>query len=373
MTIHALSDTQNGLEITWDDGSADTFCWLWLRDNCPTGFHPDTGERIFDLLSIPDTLTGTSDLKDGSTIAIDWSADNDGARHHSIFEENFLRAHRPGKPRIDAAAIPPNIWDRSLGAAGIPRHDASAVLSSDDALLAWMKDTVAYGLSIVTGLADDPEAGMKVARRVGFLRETNFGVTFEVINKPDPNNLAYTAHALPLHIDLTNQELPPGFQFLHAIANEAEGGGSTFADGMALCAALKNKDSEAHDILATTPLPMRFFDRETDIRGHYPVIGLNQDGSFRELRYNAHIADVPDLPCGQMQKFYLAYRKLMALTRDPTFVLETKLSAGEMVVFDNRRVMHGRAEFDPSTGYRHLRGCYVDRGEMFSRIRVLSR
>jgi gamma-butyrobetaine dioxygenase len=40
-------------------------------------------------------------------------------------------------------------------------------------------------------------------------------------------------------------------------------------------------------------------------------------------------------------------------------------------VFDNRRVMHGRDAFDSSSGMRHLRGCYVDRTEFQSRLRVL--
>jgi gamma-butyrobetaine dioxygenase len=44
-----------------------------------------------------------------------------------------------------------------------------------------------------------------------------------------------------------------------------------------------------------------------------------------------------------------------------------------MVVFDNRRVLHGRAAFDPATGHRHLQGFYVDRGEFDSRLRVLAR
>ncbi|SJM32767.1 TauD/TfdA family dioxygenase [Mesorhizobium delmotii] len=51
----------------------------------------------------------------------------------------------------------------------------------------------------------------------------------------------------------------------------------------------------------------------------------------------------------------------------------TALKAGEMAVFDNRRVLHGRQSFNPNTGLRHLRRCYVDRGEFQSRIRVLSR
>ncbi|MFO6465778.1 TauD/TfdA family dioxygenase [Jannaschia sp. KMU-145] len=40
-------------------------------------------------------------------------------------------------------------------------------------------------------------------------------------------------------------------------------------------------------------------------------------------------------------------------------------------MFDNRRILHGRAAFDPSTGARHLRGCYVDRGEFDARLRML--
>jgi len=63
----------------------------------------------------------------------------------------------------------------------------------------------------------------------------------------------------------------------------------------------------------------------------------------------------------------------MARTRDPKYRLTLKLKAGEMVVFDNRRVLHGRDAFDPSTGYRHLHGCYVDRGEFSSRLRQLGR
>ena len=41
-----------------------------------------------------------------------------------------------------------------------------------------------------------------------------------------------------------------------------------------------------------------------------------------------------------------------------------------MAAFDNRRILHGREAFDPNTGFRHLRGCYVDRGEFDSRLRI---
>jgi gamma-butyrobetaine dioxygenase len=40
-------------------------------------------------------------------------------------------------------------------------------------------------------------------------------------------------------------------------------------------------------------------------------------------------------------------------------------------VFDNHRIAHGRAAFIMGTGARHLRGCYVDRGDLRSVYRVL--
>ncbi|TIM34533.1 MAG: gamma-butyrobetaine hydroxylase, partial [Mesorhizobium sp.] len=216
-------------------------------------------------------------------------------------------------------------------------------------------------------------AGRRAAERIGFLRQTNFGTMFEVVSMPKPNNLAYTPVALPLHTDLANQEVPPGYQFLHCIANEAEGGGSVFADGFAIVAALQAEDPEAYRLLCEVEIPYRFHDENYDLRGRFPVIVTRRDGEVTELRFNAHLVDVIDLPSDICAPFYAAYRKLMMMIRGSRFQIAYRLKAGEMAVFDNRRVLHGRQSFNPNTGRRHLRGCYVDRGEFQSRIRVLSR
>jgi gamma-butyrobetaine dioxygenase len=90
------------------------------------------------------------------------------------------------------------------------------------------------------------------------------------------------------------------------------------------------------------------------------------------VRYSAHLLAPLDLPAESMTVYYGAYRAFMALTRSPTFAIALKLRRGEMVVFDNRRTLHGRTAFDPTTGHRLLKGFYVDRGEFDSRIRVLA-
>lgn len=368
MKISALEVRPDALLATWSPEGHAVYPALWLRDNCPSAFHPQTEERVLDLLSLDDEPVLVLAEQTGETVILHY---RDG--HVSHMPVHVLAAHRPGRRAADPAAIAPRLWRADLSPTGLPRHAANRILENDCELRAWMQDTAAVGLSIVDGLDNRVDAGVEIACKIGFLRETNFGMTFEVVSKPDPNNLAYTAVTLPLHTDLPNQEVPPGFQFLHCLANEAEGGGSLFADGYALAEDLRTKDPEAFRLLSEVAIPFRFHDRDADIRTHAPVITLDRAGKVSEIRWNAHIAATFDMPADIMPAYYRAYRAFMAMTRDPAYQLTFKLKAGEMIVFDNRRVLHGREAFDPSTGLRHLHGCYVDRGEFNSRLRLLAR
>ena len=368
-TTLSVEAKDTALAVTFPSGETLCYPWLWLKDNAPSSFHPATEERIFDLTSVDPSLRPIRVERKNSGVAIVWSKEEG----EEEFPQSFFEAYRPGTRRNDPAEIAPVIWDGSIDLGTIPRYAAAPLLQDDAALLAWLKATAAYGLSIIDGLDDDPNAGRIVAERIAFLRQTNFGTTFEVVSMPNPNNLAYTPVALPLHTDLANQEVPPGYQFLHCIANGAEGGGSTFADGFAVVATLKAEDPEAYRLLCEVDIPYRFHDDDYDIRGRFPVIVTNRQGEVTELRFNAHLVDVIDLPAELCASFYAAYRGLMAMMRSARFRIAYRLQAGEMAVFDNRRVLHGRQAFNPNTGRRHLRGCYVDRGEFLSRIRVLSR
>ena len=367
MTIGDLLVCPDTLVVTWEDNTTTPFPTIWLRDNCPSGLHPQTHERLLDLLTLDAAPVLTSATLDGDHVVLGYEDS-----HVSRIAVSMLSAHRPGQRAADAAAVAPQLWRSEMTAATVSRYGAAQIMVDGSALNTWMSDTARYGLTIVDHLDDRTSAGVDVAQRIGFLRETNFGTTFEVINKPDPNNLAYTSVALPLHTDLPNQEVPPGYQFLHCLANEATGGGSLFADGFAMAEDLRAEDPEAFRLLCEVHIPFRFHDRDADIRVHEPVITLNRSGEVIEIRYNAHLAGIFDMSADIMAEYYRAYRAFMAKTRDAKYRVVFRLKAGEMVVFDNRRVLHGRDSFDPSTGFRHLHGCYVDRGEFASRLRMLT-
>ena len=54
-------------------------------------------------------------------------------------------------------------------------------------------------------------------------------------------------------------------------------------------------------------------------------------------------------------------------------MIEFKLQAGEVRVFNNQRPMHGRTAFDPASSRRHIRSCHVDLDEFYSRLRIIYR
>lgn len=365
--LDAASLGEHCLNLSWSDGKHANFHFLWLRDNCPSTLHPDTQERVFNQLSVTPEIHPLSYDVTGDTLIINWSE----GEHQSVFAGQWLREYAySGDLRPDNRPTYRS-WDQGF-IDNIQSADYHAIISDDQALYDWMKRLDRDGLILVKNMPSTSQALDEVAHRIDYQRQTNFGVTFEVRSEPKPINLAYTSLALPLHTDLTNQETPPGYQFLHCLVNEAEGGESVFADGLRVLEDLRKEAPEQFDILANNAIPFRFHDDEHDIRHHHPVINLDHEGNIVELKYNAHLASIFDLPEAIMHEYYLAYRELMARLQSARYRIQFKLTEGTMAVFDNRRVLHGRTAFE-ANGKRHLRGCYVDRTEFQSRLRVLGR
>ncbi|MEP3349316.1 MAG: TauD/TfdA family dioxygenase [Marinomonas sp.] len=365
--IVSIEKGQYSLTVKWHDDSESEFHYLWLRDNCSTGFHKITKERSFDLLSVSENIHPTKIQIEKENLIIEWSEDE----HRSVFLHSWLLEHSYSRTEDLTHKSRYQSWDASF-IHRLPHADYNDIMTDDSGLYQWMVALDKFGLTIVDGMPDTIESTTLLASRIDYLRQTNFGTTFNVESVAAPINLAYTSISLPLHTDLPNQETPPGYQFLHCLANESEGGESIFVDGLRVAEELRSQCPDHFKILAEQAIPFRFHDQEHDIRQHHPIINLDNFGNIIEIKYNAHLADVFDVPANLMHEYYLAYRNLMARLRDERFGIQFKLQAGQMVVFDNRRVLHGRNKFEDSTGRRHLHGCYVDRTEFQSRLRVLA-
>jgi gamma-butyrobetaine dioxygenase len=78
-------------------------------------------------------------------------------------------------------------------------------------------------------------------------------------------------------------------------------------------------------------------------------------------------------PLETVDRCYRALRYLLQLSEQPSNCITTRLQPGDLLAFDNRRIFHGRTGYDTSKGNRWLRGCYGEREELWSQLRILAR
>ncbi|KUR81242.1 TauD/TfdA family dioxygenase [Novosphingobium sp. Fuku2-ISO-50] len=359
--------------VSWSDGRETAFHRFFLRDNCPCSqcYLPLTREQLFEVTDAPaDLAVHSAAISAAGDLIIGWT---DG--HASRYAPGWLRAHAPdaqSRAERHAARAQPFIWGREYADA-LQSFDYGDIMADDGALWTWLSALKSSGLTLIRNVPVEEEALLGPIARISHLRETNFGRVFDVKSKPRADSAAYTSVNLPAHTDLPTRELQPGVQFLHCLQNEATGGESVFVDGFAIGEAMRKHHPGEFATITTTPMAFWNRDDRTDYRWSAPAIALNDEGDLDEVRFANFLRGPIDAPAEKMGDIYAALRLFQAMTRDPKYFIERRLAPGDMWAFDNRRVMHARREFDPQTGSRHLQGAYVDRDEINSRWRVLSR
>ena len=231
-----------------------------------------------------------------------------------------------------------------------------------------------------------------------------YGNIFHVrVGERNSNNVAYTSSALCPHQDLAYYESPPGMQLLHCIANGCGvvGGESTLIDVMAAAYQLRELRPESFECLVQCPatfVKQRDGACMTYRRPHIVLAGGDNNDIDREITavfWSPPFEGPVCLPPHQVDRYYEAYadfeRLLNGNTNDDTntddelsqyaqdFTWQHKLQPGEMLVFNNRRMVHGRRAFAAAEGVsfdesqRHLVGCYTNIDDTLNSYRVLLR
>ena len=357
--------------VEWNDGHISKFNYLWLRDNCPSEIHPTARERTFNLLTVTENIAPEKfSIGDDSKLTVTWNEGN----HTSEFSAEWLRENCYTLKNSAPFKSPYNLWDKRLSTSlDKIKISCEEIMDSDEGVLKYLQQLHYYGFSLVENAPVEKNSGASVIERISHFRETFFETPFEVINIPNPNNSAYTALGLRNHLDLPYYEIPPGYQFLHCLVNDATGGDSTAIDGFKVASYMRQEFPEFFSIL--TEIPVKFVNRDytqnTTRVLHAPLILLDKDNDFNLIRFSIAYMSIMDCPPDKMDLFYRAYRKFAELLHDDQFTVKFRLKAGDIFSFNNLRLLHGRTEFDPNSGHRHLQGYYMDRDEIKGRLNYL--
>ena len=370
-TIKNVTISSSSVDIEWNDGEISYFHFLWLRDNCSTTIHSIAKMRIFNLLDVSENIYPAKyTLNNEGELVILWNENN----HQSVYKPKWLRDNCYTITNKKKYQSPYILWSSDMNDnIDHLKIDYEEVIQTDSGLLKWLEKLHFYGLAILKNSPTKKNSAFKVLNRISHIRETFFGTPFEVINIPKPNNTAYTADALRNHTDLPYYEYAPGYQFLHCLINDAKGGMSTTVDGFAVANFLRNKDYETFNLLTKTYVKFKDEDFTQDKKRIFysPLITLNKDKDFNDIRFSMAAMGVIDIKPNLMKDFYKAYRKFADLLHNKKNVVNFRLEAGDIFSFNNRRVLHGRTNFNPSSGHRHLQGYYLDRDEIIARLNYL--
>ncbi|MEQ8443752.1 MAG: TauD/TfdA family dioxygenase [Alphaproteobacteria bacterium] len=363
-----ITFSKTGMSLTLADGRPGYVNYFWLRDNCPTSFDPGTHERIYEIRTAPDDLHPLDAHVADGALHVTWSDGNHRSRYDLAWLTEWIR--RPG--RDDAAALTRRYWkgdhfDR------IRRFGHADVLADDGCLTDWIEVLLVEGIAIVTDLPDTDEALEQLANRVGIVRPCIDGYFLDIEAKPDGHSLSFTDAALEIHTDIPSEELAPGIQFLHCRANTVAGGQSLFVDGGAVAEDFRREYPDEFAILSQNDMPFYYDHDSYDLRARQRVIELDATGAVSGITLSGHMQDILDFDQRFMDRYYPALIRFHRMLQDPKYCMSFRMQEGQCLVFDNHRIAHGRSAYDGGGGRRKLRLCYLDRGEMRSRYRTLTR
>ncbi len=366
--------SKDGGVLTLDGigGAALRFHAIWLRDNAwdAQTRAPGNGQRLVALRDIPADTRITSAATNGDRMTVHFAPEGKSVD----YDIAWLQAHaydRTAHQTPGWTADTTTTWDSGLMDA-VPVADLDTVKSQPAALRDWLAQVRRYGFGKLSGGPAEPGALLQVAALFGYVRETNYGVYFEVRTEVSPNNLAFTNLGLQAHTDNPYRDPVPTMQILYCLENSAEGGESMVVDGFRAALRLKAENPAWFDLLTQHCARYEYAgEAGVCLRSRRPMIELAPDGELVAVRFNNRsTAAIIDVPFEKMADYYAAYRRLGEIIDDTAMEVTFKLSPGECFIVDNTRVLHARKGYSGS-GKRWLQGCYPDKDGLLSTLAAL--
>lgn len=332
----------------------------------------DTRQRNFDTFQIPHDITPQKVENLEDQIHVTWP---DG--HQSTYTWNFIDHYLCHDERpvesvktqffgAEAASNPPSV-----------KFDA-AMREDDVGMADLMAKIRTHGFAVVQDTPyDDPKHTERLLQRIGPIRETHYGGFYDFTPNLELADTAYTNLALPAHTDTTYFTEPAGLQSFHMLSHKGaspgekvDGGKSLLVDAFHAASILKTEAPELYKCLHATGIPWHASGNNgitITPNKLYPVIETeNQqdpDTPVHRIRWNN---DDRGVVPPSADRWYEAARKWNEILKRKEMECWIQLEPGNVLVFDNWRVMHGRSAF---TGIRRICGAYINRDDWISRWR----
>ena len=340
---------------------------FWLRERVDGEQYLDKGtqQRLFDPTTLDSEISINTASINKKFLEINF---NDGVKSKLNIDKLALEFSNED---MVIKSIPKIKWNSTLDK--IKNFEYHDNFSDSKEMYDLLVSFYEYGFVIIKNIPTNNNFIINFANSIGSVRRTNFGEYFDVKSKSDPNDLAYTSLGLTPHTDNPYRNPVPCIQLLHCIESEVKGGLSTLVDGFTVTEDLKKKFPEFYKILSEVKVRFRFIDKEVVLEDWSELIKLDDDKTFKQVRFSPRLDYVPILDKEKLDLYYKARKKLSEMYNSKEYRIEFKLAPKDLMMMDNYRLLHGRTSYETNEGKRFLQGCYIDYDSTEGKLRHLKR
>ena len=357
---------KEGLKLDIKGAGEADFSFIWLRDNArdEASFDSQNHQRELYTAALPPAIRPLNARisDDGSALVLDWHDVDLEVRYDAAYLAAYC------KPDYRTALPQPTTWD----ADSLKEDDVTMAYSDlkNEAGITDMLGRVArYGFAFVKGAPRSTNPVRHVAESIGYVRRTIFGEVFEFESNANMADSAYSSKELRPHTDGTYSHDAPGIQILLSLNYKSSGGASILVDGAHINKLFRKSSPEIYADMTRIDVTGIYKGDGVVLRASRPMLRCDKQGQLVQVSFNNYDRDTVRLENDEMRRLYECIRRFDARINDPANQWRHILKPGEMLVFDNWRVLHGRGSF---TGMRRMAGAYVNREDFESKLRLLS-
>ena len=299
-------------------------------------------------------------------------------KHRSVYSARWLRNHCYSDQERARRKHLPTLWDGSI-VDSLPTFDFNQVEIGQAEHLAMLESVRDYGFCQVINLPTEPGQSHRLIELIGTQRQTHFS-TYNLSRKSSADNVGDITSKLLPHVDETYRLSCIGVTVFQVLQPSSNGGDSTLVDGFQAAYQMQKIWPEDFDSLTRVPIAAERLDLGANTDGQprwykarMPMIKLDSDNDISGVRINERQIAPLDIPADLIEPCYRALRRLFEILYDPKLIITLKLKAGDGLLFNNQRILHGRTEFDAEEPARSVLTSSVDLDDFHSTMRILRR
>ena len=350
------------INILFSNNKEDNFLNIWLRDHArdeDSWDHRSNQRKIFTAKLDPKLHIKKAILKDnGKSVDILWS----DLKKPINYSSNFFLENSNKSQKINNNI---KIWDKKDIGEEIYTDFQNTI--TNDGFKEFLEKLYKFGFVVIQNCKTEMSSVEKIAKKIGYVRESIFGGLWSFESNNDMADSAYTQDELRPHTDSTYSNDAPGLQLLLCCHYDATGGESIMVDGFKIAEKIYKENRDLYTLLSEIEVTGQYIGDGVFLEAKRPIFKLNSNKELVQVSFNNYDRAAFRMDDEKTLKFYDAIREFDLIANNREYQWRHILKPGELLIFNNWRILHGRGSFK---GDRKMSGCYINKEDFDSSCRM---